>query len=84
MAEVGAEFAHELNQPLTALMLYLRAAKTLGSGQVSDRTLPVEAIAILEKAAHEAERLADDPWPDDVLRTESVRPWSVWLRAPER
>jgi two-component system, LuxR family, sensor kinase FixL len=59
MAEVGAEFAHELNQPLTALMLYLRAAKTLGSGQVSDRTLPVEAIAILEKAAHEAERLAD-------------------------
>jgi uncharacterized protein YciI len=26
-------------------------------------------------------RLAEDPWPDDVLRTESVRPWSVWLRA---
>jgi uncharacterized protein len=26
-------------------------------------------------------RLAEDPWPDDVLRTESVRPWSVWVRA---
>jgi uncharacterized protein YciI len=26
-------------------------------------------------------RLAEDPWPDDVLRIESIRPWSVWLRA---
>jgi uncharacterized protein YciI len=26
-------------------------------------------------------RLAEDPWPEDVLRTESIRPWSVWLRA---
>ena len=26
-------------------------------------------------------RLAEDPWSDDLLRTESVRPWSVWLRA---
>jgi hypothetical protein len=26
-------------------------------------------------------RLAHDPWPDDVLTIESVRPWSVWLRA---
>jgi uncharacterized protein len=28
-------------------------------------------------------RLADDPWPEDVLRTESIRPWSIWVRAPE-
>ena len=27
-------------------------------------------------------RLAEDPWPDDMLRTESVRRWSVLLRAP--
>jgi len=27
-------------------------------------------------------RLAEDPWPEDVLRTESIRPWSVLLRAP--
>jgi hypothetical protein len=26
-------------------------------------------------------RLAEDPWPGDLLRTESIRPWSVWLRA---
>jgi hypothetical protein len=26
-------------------------------------------------------RLAEDPWPDDLLRIESIRPWSVWLRA---
>ena len=26
-------------------------------------------------------RLADDPWPEEMLRTESTRPWSVWLRA---
>ena len=28
-------------------------------------------------------RLADDPWTEDVLRTESIRPWSIWVRAPE-
>jgi uncharacterized protein YciI len=27
-------------------------------------------------------RLADDPWGQDMLRTEKVEPWSVWLRAP--
>jgi uncharacterized protein YciI len=26
-------------------------------------------------------RLAEDPWPDDLLRITRVRPWSVWLRA---
>jgi uncharacterized protein YciI len=26
-------------------------------------------------------RLAEDPWPDDLLRIESIQPWSVWLRA---
>jgi uncharacterized protein YciI len=25
-------------------------------------------------------RLADDPWGEDMLTTESVEPWSVWLR----
>ncbi|MDQ3936309.1 MAG: hypothetical protein M3340_16950 [Actinomycetota bacterium] len=27
-------------------------------------------------------RLAEDPWPEEVLRTASVRPWTVLLRAP--
>jgi uncharacterized protein YciI len=26
-------------------------------------------------------RLAEDPWADDMLTIESVRPWSVWLCA---
>jgi uncharacterized protein len=26
-------------------------------------------------------RLAEDPWLDGVLTIESIRPWSVWLRA---
>jgi uncharacterized protein YciI len=26
-------------------------------------------------------RLAEDPWSDDMLTIESVRPWSVWVRA---
>lgn len=34
-----------------------------------------------EHAAFMDARLADDPWMDDVLAIESVRPWSVWLRA---
>jgi hypothetical protein len=27
------------------------------------------------------ERLAGDPWPEELLRTERVRPWTVLLRA---
>jgi uncharacterized protein YciI len=29
-------------------------------------------------------RLAEDPWADGILVIESVRPWSVWLRAKVR
>ncbi|MDQ4081727.1 MAG: hypothetical protein M3123_02395, partial [Actinomycetota bacterium] len=25
------------------------------------------------------ERLASDPWPDDLLTIESIEPWWVWL-----
>ena len=27
-------------------------------------------------------RLAEDPWAGTILTTASIRPWSVWLRAP--
>jgi uncharacterized protein YciI len=36
-------------------------------------------------AADESEvraRLAGDPWPEELLTIESIRPWSIWLRAP--
>jgi uncharacterized protein YciI len=26
-------------------------------------------------------RLAEDPWPSDLLRIESIRPWTILLRA---
>ncbi len=29
-------------------------------------------------------RLVDDPWEGSILTTSSVKPWSVWLRAPVR
>ena len=39
------------------------------------------------KARSEAEirtRLEDDPWEGSILTISSVKPWSVWLRAPVR
>ena len=28
-------------------------------------------------------RLAEDPWPEELLTIESIRLWSVWLRSPD-
>jgi len=27
-------------------------------------------------------RFAQDPWPQEMLAIASIRPWSLWLRAP--
>jgi len=51
--EMGAAIAHELNQPLTALMLYLQAIRRAHSKGVDLNHMMGE---ILDKAAHEAER----------------------------
>jgi len=40
-------------------------------------------VAAEDEAALRA-RLAEDPWGEDMLTVESVRPWSVWLRADKR
>ncbi|WP_460447921.1 two-component system sensor histidine kinase NtrB [Alsobacter sp. SYSU BS001988] len=57
MDEMGAALAHELNQPLTAIMLYLQAATRSITRAVQGATLPVETFRqVLEKAVHEAER----------------------------
>ncbi len=54
MDEMGAAVAHELNQPLTALMLYLQAlARKLKSG---DAEIEPAVTEILGKASREAER----------------------------
>jgi two-component system sensor kinase FixL len=55
MDQMGAALAHELNQPLTAVMLYLQAIGR--TAQYPDGgALPAPATEILEKALHEAER----------------------------
>lgn len=49
----------------------------IGEGDGENSLLVVDAD---DEAAIRA-RLAEDPWADDLLTIESVRPWSVWLRA---
>ncbi len=57
MDEMGAALAHELNQPLTAIMLYLQAANRSLSRSVDGRPPSPDIFRqVLEKAVHEAER----------------------------
>jgi len=53
--EMGAALAHELNQPLTALMLYLQAVER-ACAKHSANPMPAGVLSILEKAVREAER----------------------------
>jgi two-component system sensor kinase FixL len=57
--EMGAALAHELNQPLTALMLYLQAMERAAAKQVDGAALPEAVKTILDKALHEAERASN-------------------------
>ena len=50
----------------------------LGEGDGDNALLIVDAPD--EETVHA--RLAEDPWPDEMLTTSSVRRWSVLLRAP--
>lgn len=54
MDEMGAAIAHELNQPLTAVMLYLQAITR--KTQQTDTGLDPKFVEILGKAVREAER----------------------------
>jgi two-component system sensor kinase FixL len=57
MDEMGAALAHELNQPLTAIMLYLQAAsRSLARARAGTPLDPAIFAPILDKAVHEAER----------------------------
>jgi hypothetical protein len=51
----------------------------IGEGEGENVLLVVEAA---DDAVIRA-RLAQDPWSEDVLTIESIRPWSVWLRAAQ-
>ena len=52
----------------------------IGEGDGENTLLIVEGE---DEAAIRA-RLAEDPWPLDLLTIESIRPWSVWLGAVNR
>ena len=52
----------------------------IGEGDGENALLIVDAVSEAEIRA----RLAEDPWTDDMLTIESVKPWSVWLRADVR
>lgn len=54
--EMGAALAHELNQPLTAVMLYLQAVSRAVSKRTGADALPKEISDILDKALSEAGR----------------------------
>jgi uncharacterized protein YciI len=48
----------------------------IGDGDGENTLLVIDG----EDEAQVRGRLAEDPWPQDLLTIESVRPWSVWLR----
>jgi uncharacterized protein YciI len=52
----------------------------IGAGDGENALLVVDAGSEAEIRA----RLAEDPWADGMLTIESVRPWSVWIRADVR
>ena len=49
----------------------------IGEGDGENALLVIEAKEEAEVRA----RLADDPWPEELHATESIRPWTVLLRA---
>jgi uncharacterized protein YciI len=48
----------------------------IGEGDGENTLLIVEA----DDETAVRERLAGDPWYESVLRIDSIRPWSIWLR----
>jgi DNA-binding NarL/FixJ family response regulator len=53
MDEVGAAIAHQLNEPLTALLIYLHQIEQAGE------LVPMPVRDVVGKAVHEAERVCD-------------------------
>jgi uncharacterized protein YciI len=51
----------------------------IGAGDGEDTLLIVDA----QDEETVRTRLAEDPWPEELLTIESIRPWSVWLRASD-
>ncbi|MEQ9546271.1 MAG: response regulator [Marinobacter sp.] len=57
MGEMAAGFAHEVNQPLTAITNYARVAKRLMAKDVLDRDLLQETLDKIEAQSHRASEI---------------------------
>jgi len=59
VGEVGAAMAHQLNEPLTALLLYLHEIKEEGEHHTGTAAIPAATREMVEKALRETERVCD-------------------------
>ena len=59
MEEMSGALAHKLNQPLTAVILYLQAIERAYGRETTGGALPERVVSILEKAVREAERASN-------------------------
>jgi len=57
--EVGAAMAHQINEPLTALLLYLHEIKARSERSAGADTIPHSMLDMVEMAILETERLCD-------------------------
>jgi DNA-binding CsgD family transcriptional regulator len=57
--DVGAAMAHELNEPLTALLLYLHEIKRAGERSDGAEAVPASVFEVVDMAIREAERVCD-------------------------
>lgn len=57
--EVGAAIAHQLNEPLTALLLYLHEIKKTGEHPTGTERISESLLALVEHALREAERACE-------------------------
>jgi uncharacterized protein YciI len=69
-----AEHAAFMDELLAEGMIVLGGP--VGAGDGHSALLVMEA----NDADEVRERLADDPWGEDMLATESIEPWSIFLR----
>jgi DNA-binding CsgD family transcriptional regulator len=57
--EMGAAMAHQLNEPLTALLLYLHEIKAGGPGPTNTESAPNSMQNLVEMALRETERVCE-------------------------
>jgi DNA-binding CsgD family transcriptional regulator len=57
--EVGAAMAHQLNEPLTALLLYLHEIKARGEHSTGTETIPNSIRDMVDLALRETQRVCD-------------------------